>query len=192
METVNCLRCRFRHEDNGNCTAVGGFCTAVAAAHCPLLRDFLDTGLTPDEIRNMSGEWCAAMSVLNGMGSYDRLRELAEADKDGRLVELGLMERPKPVSRKPAPVRRPTPAPAAKPTAEPVAPTDLREGERRDVAAENACNVRDLYDLLGRFIRLGWGAAALTVGGKKVQVPSVCMSCDFQNNLCLDLEGKPR
>ena len=60
------------------------------------------------------------------------------------------------------------------------------------MAAESACNVRDLYDLLGRFIRLGWGAAALTVGGKKVQVPGVCMSCDFQNNLCLDLEGGPR
>ena len=39
MEKVNCLRCRFRHEDNGNCTAVGGFCTAVAAAHCPLPKD---------------------------------------------------------------------------------------------------------------------------------------------------------
>ena len=88
MEKINCLRCNFRHTDNGNCTAVGGFCTAVPAAHCPLLRDFLDTGLTPDEIRNMSGEWCAAMSVLNGMGSYDRLRELAEADKDGRVVVL--------------------------------------------------------------------------------------------------------
>lgn len=88
MEKINCLRCNFRHTDNGNCTAVGGFCTAVPAAHCPLLRDFLDTGLTPDEIRNMSGEWCAAMSVLNGMGSYDRLRELAKADKDGRVVML--------------------------------------------------------------------------------------------------------
>ena len=88
MEKINCLRCNFRHTDNGNCTAVGGFCTVVPAAHCQLLRDFLDTGLTPDEIRNMSGEWCAAMSVLNGMGSYDRLRELAEADKDGRLVML--------------------------------------------------------------------------------------------------------
>ena len=88
METLNCMKCKYRHEDNGNCTAVGGFCTAVPAAHCPLLRDFLDTGLTPDEIRNMSGEWCAAMSVLNGMGSYDRLRELAEADKDGRCVVL--------------------------------------------------------------------------------------------------------
>lgn len=88
MGNINCLQCEFRHPDNGNCTAVGGFCTAVTAAHCPLLRDFLDTGLTPDEIRNMSGEWCAAMSVLNGMGSYDRLRELAEADKDGRCVVL--------------------------------------------------------------------------------------------------------
>lgn len=88
MEKINCLRCNFRHTDNGNCTAVGGFCTAVPAAHCPLLRDFLDTGLTPDEIRNMSGEWCAAMSVLNGMGSYDRLRELVEADKDGRVIVL--------------------------------------------------------------------------------------------------------
>lgn len=88
MEKNNCLRCNFRHTDNGNCTAVGGFCTAVTAVHCPLLRDFLDTGLTPDEIRNMSGEWCAAMSVLNGMGSYDRLRELADADKDGRVVVL--------------------------------------------------------------------------------------------------------
>ena len=26
METVNCIRCDFRHKDNGNCTAVGGFC----------------------------------------------------------------------------------------------------------------------------------------------------------------------
>ena len=36
----------------------------------------------------MYGEWDAMMSVLNSIGSYDRLRELAEADKDGRLVVL--------------------------------------------------------------------------------------------------------
>lgn len=29
-----CDHCDFCHKDNGNCTAVGGFCTAVAAAHC--------------------------------------------------------------------------------------------------------------------------------------------------------------
>lgn len=149
--------------------------------------------MTDEEIRR---------SYLRAKGRSTQVRILAELNAvdvsamQAKLIELGLMEKPKPVRRKPAPVRRPTatptPAPAAKPTAEPVAPTDLREGERRNVAAENACNVRDLYDLLGRFIRLGWGAAALTVGGKRVQVPSVCMSCDFQNNLCLDLEGKPR
>ena len=50
MGNVNCLRCRFRHEDNGNCTATGGFCTAVTAAHCPLLCHYLDTGLTPEEV----------------------------------------------------------------------------------------------------------------------------------------------
>lgn len=89
METVNCIRCDFRHKDNGNCTAVGGFCTAVTAAHCPMLREYLDTGLTPAEVRSMSGEWRAMMSVLNSIGEgYDRLRELAEADKDERLVVL--------------------------------------------------------------------------------------------------------
>lgn len=137
-------------------------------------------------------------SYLRAKGRSTQVRILAELNAvdvsamQAKLIELGLMEKPKPVRRRPAPVRRPTPEAAAKPTAEPVAPTELREGERRNVAAENACNVRDLYDLLGRFIRLGWGAAALTVGGKKVQVPGVCMSCDFQNNLCLDLEGKPQ
>lgn len=32
----NCLLCDSMHE-NGNCTEVGGFCTAVLAAHCPLI-----------------------------------------------------------------------------------------------------------------------------------------------------------
>lgn len=87
MENVNCLRCHFRHEDNGNCTAVGGFCTAVQAAHCPLLRQYLDTGMTPEEVISMKFEWCAMMDALNSIGGgYTRLRELAEADRTGRLV----------------------------------------------------------------------------------------------------------
>lgn len=53
-----------------------------------VLAAFEDTGLTPAEVHSMSGEWCAMMSVLNSMGSYDRLRELAEADKDGRVVVI--------------------------------------------------------------------------------------------------------
>lgn len=93
MENVNCLRCRFRHEDNGNCTAVGGFCTAVAAAHCPLLREYLDTGLTPEEVlpKKMADEIAMKLlrlADLESFAPYERLRKFAEADKDGRLAVL--------------------------------------------------------------------------------------------------------
>ena len=53
MGELNCLRCQYRHEDTGNCTAVGGFCTAVPAARCTLLQEYLDTGKTPEEIKRM-------------------------------------------------------------------------------------------------------------------------------------------
>lgn len=53
------------------------------------LKAYEDTGLTPAEVHSMYGEWRAMMSVLNSIGGgYTRLRELAEADKDGRLVVL--------------------------------------------------------------------------------------------------------
>lgn len=93
MADVNCLRCRFRHEDNGNCTAVGGFCTAVPAAHCPLLREYLDTGMTPEEVlpKDKADEIALKLmrlADLESLCSYTRLRELAEADKNGRVVVL--------------------------------------------------------------------------------------------------------
>ena len=87
MGNVNCLRCRFRHEDNGNCTAVGGFCTAVPAAHCPLLREYLDTELTPEEI-DMDHEAAEQLRHLCRNCDLDRLEKLAEADKEGRVVVL--------------------------------------------------------------------------------------------------------
>ncbi len=86
METVNCLRCRFRHEDNGNCTAVGGFCTAVPAAHCPMLRMYLDTGLTPEECANAKTIIYAAFS--DDTSKVERIRELLKADKEGRVAVL--------------------------------------------------------------------------------------------------------
>lgn len=91
METVNCIRCDFLHKDNGNCTAVGGFCTAVAAAHCPLLREYLDTELTPEEVNDVvvGAKLMAKAKVVSAFGvAAERLRELAEADKDGRVVVL--------------------------------------------------------------------------------------------------------
>ena len=50
------------------------------------LAAYEDTGLTPGEVRSLRGEWNAMMSVLNSIGGYDRLRELAEADKEGRVI----------------------------------------------------------------------------------------------------------
>ena len=83
---VNCMRCRFRHEDNGNCTAVGGFCTAVPAAHCPLLREYLDTGLAPEQCENAKVIIESAFS--DDTSKAERIRELLKADQDGRLVVL--------------------------------------------------------------------------------------------------------
>ena len=52
------------------------------------LKAYEDTGLTPGEVRSLWGEWNAMMRVLNSIGGYDRLRELAKADKEGRVVVL--------------------------------------------------------------------------------------------------------
>ena len=88
MENVNCLRCHFRHEDNGNCTAVGGFCTAVPAAHCPLLRQYLDTGMTPEAFQSFVVFLQDLIGNQKASEALDRFRQLVKADRDGRLVVL--------------------------------------------------------------------------------------------------------
>lgn len=50
------------------------------------LAAYEETGLTPEEVRSLWGEWNAMMRVLNSIGSYDRLRELAEADRNHQIV----------------------------------------------------------------------------------------------------------
>ena len=52
------------------------------------LAAYEDAGLTPSDVHSLLGEWDVMMSVLNSIGGYDRLRELAEADKGGRVVVL--------------------------------------------------------------------------------------------------------
>lgn len=88
MGNVNCLRCRFRHEDNGNCTAVGGFCTAVPAAHCPLLRQYLDTGMTPEAFQSYVVFLQDLIGGQKASEALDRFRQMVKADRDGRLVVL--------------------------------------------------------------------------------------------------------
>ena len=51
------------------------------------LAAYEETELTPQEVLSMKFEWCAMMDALNSIGGgYTRLRELAEADRDGRVV----------------------------------------------------------------------------------------------------------
>ena len=88
MGNVNCLRCYFRHEDNGNCTAVGGFCTAVQAAHCPLLRQYLDTGMTPEAFQSFVVFFQDLIGNQKASEALDRFRQLVKADRAGRLVVL--------------------------------------------------------------------------------------------------------
>lgn len=91
MEQLNCLRCAYRHEDNGNCTAAGGFCTAVPAAHCRLLQEYLGTGLMPEEVNDVvvGAKLMAKAKVVSVFGvAAERPLELAEAEKAGRLMVL--------------------------------------------------------------------------------------------------------
>ena len=52
------------------------------------LAAYEDSGLSPGEVASLWAEWDAMMSVLNSIGGYDRLKELAWADKEGRVVVL--------------------------------------------------------------------------------------------------------
>ena len=80
------------HFCDPECLEVGGNCAMNCKweeAAWSRLAAYEDTGLTSQEVISMHGEWRAMMSVLNSIGGgYTRLRELAEADRTGRLVVL--------------------------------------------------------------------------------------------------------
>ena len=86
MEAVNCLRCGYKDADNGNCTAAGGFCTAVQAAHCPLLRQYLGTGMTPEQAAN--AKTIIESAFAEDTSKAERIRKLLAADKEGRVLIL--------------------------------------------------------------------------------------------------------
>lgn len=54
------------------------------------LAAYEDTGLEPREVSAIVKEWSDLCTIVGECGGIDRLRELAEADKDGRLVVHGL------------------------------------------------------------------------------------------------------
>lgn len=78
------------HFLSDECRALGGECAHGCKweeAAWERLAAYEDTGLTSQEVLSMKFEWCAMMDALNSIGGgYTRLRKLAEADRDGRLV----------------------------------------------------------------------------------------------------------
>ncbi len=52
------------------------------------LTAYEDTGLTPEEVTALQKDWSDLCTVIGECGGIDRLRELAEADKEGRMVVL--------------------------------------------------------------------------------------------------------
>ena len=89
----NCIGCPYIHPDNGNCTAVGGFFTAVPAAHCPLIPELrAENEKMRDELDSVKGERDAAIKDLfEIIGDIDEIRcgyGVDNADADEAFADL--------------------------------------------------------------------------------------------------------
>lgn len=71
------------------CLEVGGNCAMNCKweeAAWSRLAAYEDTGLTPEEVSAMVKDWSDLRTIIGECGGIDRLRELDEADEDGRMV----------------------------------------------------------------------------------------------------------
>lgn len=89
----NCIGCPYIHPDNGNCTAVGGFFTAVPAAHCPLIPELrAENEKMRDELDSVKGERDAAIKDLfEIIGDIEEIRcgyGVNNSDADKAFAEL--------------------------------------------------------------------------------------------------------
>lgn len=79
------------HFRGPECLEVGGNCAMNCKweeAAWSRLAAYEDTGLEPEEVSALVKDWSDLRTIIGECGGLDRLRELAEADKDGRLVVL--------------------------------------------------------------------------------------------------------
>ena len=85
---MDCEKCKADWTGNHGKPMVD--CTALYCRN--RLKDRLaayeDTGLTPEEVAALVKDWSDLCTIVGECGGIDRMRELAEADKDGRLVVL--------------------------------------------------------------------------------------------------------
>lgn len=77
---INCPPCKVPHDVN-----------VILQQTADRLAAYEDTGLEPAEIKSLQAEWAVnlrALDAYRALGSVDRLRELAQADREGRCVVL--------------------------------------------------------------------------------------------------------
>lgn len=73
------------------CLEVGGNCARNCKweeAAWSRLAAYEDTELTPEEVSALIKDWSDRCTAIGECGGIDRLRELSEADKDGRVAVL--------------------------------------------------------------------------------------------------------
>ena len=79
------------HFRGPECLEVGGNCAMNCKweeAAWSRLAAYEDAGLEPREVSAIVKDWSDLCTVIGECGGIDRLREFAEADKDGRVVVL--------------------------------------------------------------------------------------------------------
>ena len=79
------------HFYDPECLEVGGNCAMNCKweeAAWNLLAAYEDTGLEPEEVTELQKDWSDLCTVIGECGGIDRLRKLADVDRDGRLVVL--------------------------------------------------------------------------------------------------------
>lgn len=80
---MRCEECK-----EGRNGVAGEGCTAMYCRNMckDRLAAYEDTGLTPAEVSALVKDWSDLCTIVGECGGIDRLRELAEAGRDGRLV----------------------------------------------------------------------------------------------------------
>ena len=85
----NCIGCHHMHPDNGNCAAVGGFCTAVPAAYCPLIPELRDENeQLRSDLRRLQTErdtlWAANQHLLAKRDAAEEDFSTRQRAKEGK------------------------------------------------------------------------------------------------------------
>ena len=89
IEKPNCIGCHHIHPDNGNCTAVGGFCTAVPAANCPLIPELrAENEKMRAELEQVKQESDAAVSDKDEISLYQcKKKPITNADRIRQMTD---------------------------------------------------------------------------------------------------------